>query len=224
VLDVGGGEGVHSTWLAGDGYDVHLVDPVPAHVDQARQHAASAPRPFTVAPGDARALDADDASFDAVLLLGPLYHLTDAADRAQALAEARRVVRPGGFVIAAAISRFASLFDGLSRDRWFDPAFRRIVQQDLATGQHRNPTDDPGWFTTAYFHHPDELRQEAEAAALTVRALLGVEGIVHWLRGLGDHWDDPSDRELLLDAARATESEPALAGLSPHLLLVAERR
>jgi SAM-dependent methyltransferase len=109
ILDVGGGAGVHATWLAGDGHHVHLIDPVPRHVEQARQGG------ITAELGDARQLRFAGASFDAVLLFGPLYHLTDAGDRVGALREAARVVDPDGLVFVAAISRFASLFDGLAR-------------------------------------------------------------------------------------------------------------
>lgn len=97
ILDVGGGPGAHARWLAADGYDVELVDPVPLHVQQA-ERAAVAAQPFTVRLGDARDLPAPDRTADAVLLLGPLYHL-DAAGRRQALAEAIRVVRRDGVAV-----------------------------------------------------------------------------------------------------------------------------
>jgi SAM-dependent methyltransferase len=222
ILDVGGAAGVHARWLAADGHDVHVVDAVPLHVEQARTAAATG-HPFRADLGDARRLDHPDGAFDVVLLLGPLYHLTERGDRIQALAEAHRVVGAGGIVFAAAISRFASLLDGLSRGFLFDPQFRAIVERDLADGQHRNPTNRPGWFTTAYFHHPDEVEAEARAAGLVVKELVGVEGLAGWLRDLDDRWDDAGDRETILNSARAVETEPALRGLSGHLLLVAER-
>ncbi len=109
LLDVGGGPGTYAAPLARRGYRVHLVDPVPLHVEQARQAAGTAPAAgFTAALGDARQLAEPDRSQDAVLLFGPLYHLTDAAHRRQALAEAGRVLRPGGRVLAMAVCRFAS--------------------------------------------------------------------------------------------------------------------
>ena len=114
VLDVGGGPGVYASWLAGRGYQVHLIDPVPLHLEQ-----AAAAGGFTAARGDARALAEPAGSYDAALLLGPLYHLTQAQDRRQALAEARRVLRPGGRLMAVAVSRFASLLDGMYED-WLD--------------------------------------------------------------------------------------------------------
>jgi SAM-dependent methyltransferase len=158
-----------------------------------------------------------------VLLLGPLYHLTDRADRVRALEEAARLVRPGGPVFVAAISRFASLLDGLRRELLFDPRFRSIVEQDLRDGQHRNPERVPHWFTTAYFHHPSELPDEAGAAGLDCIEVLGVEGVAGWFADVFERWDHPDDRDAILSAARAVESEPSLVGASAHLLMVARR-
>jgi ubiquinone/menaquinone biosynthesis C-methylase UbiE len=128
VADVGGGPGQYAVWLAERGYRVHLIDPVPLHVEQAR--AACRDRPgVTLAGadvGDARTLRLPDASADAVLLLGPLYHLPERDDRARALAEARRVCRPGGIILAAATSRFASTLDGLRAGYLEDPAFAAL--------------------------------------------------------------------------------------------------
>jgi SAM-dependent methyltransferase len=222
LLDVGGATGVHAAWLADDGHEVHVVDPMPHHVEQARS-LASPTRRITAEVGDARFLSSPDESADAVLLFGPLYHLTEPADRIRALREAARVVRPGGPVFAAAISRFASLLDGLSRQLLFDPAFRAIVERDLADGQHRNPDHRPHWFTTAYFHHPDELSHEAFAAGLEPVEVLGVEGVAGWFGYLFDRWDEPEAQESICFAARAIESEPSLIGASTHLLMVARR-
>jgi SAM-dependent methyltransferase len=220
ILDVGGATGVYSAWLASQGHDVHLIGPVKDQVDQARDRAGSPPL-FTAAVGDARALDQPDGSCDAALLFGPLYHLVERPGRIQALKEAARVLRPGGLLFGAAISRFASLMDGLARGFIFDPRFRRIVDQDLEDGQHRNPTDRPEWFTTAFFHHPSEVAQEAEEAGLHVCEVLGLEGLVGWLSDLVDRWSDRSARETILYTARAIEREACLLGLSAHLLLVA---
>jgi SAM-dependent methyltransferase len=220
VLDVGGGPGVYAAWLADEGYTVHLVDALPLHVEQAAAAARGCDPSFTIELGDARSLTQDDSSCDAVLMLGPLYHLTERSERVRALGEARRVLRPGGMVVAAAISRFASLLDGLVSGWLGDPEFDPIVERDLAQGQHRNPTNRPEWFTTAFFHHPDELRAEVEDAGLQFEALLGVEG-PGWL--LWEQWDEPRGRENILHAARAVEQERSLIGASAHLLAIARK-
>jgi SAM-dependent methyltransferase len=219
ILDVGGATGVHASWLAADGYRVHIVDLAPRHVEKARADLGSLG--VTAELGDARRLSAADASVDVVLLLGPLYHLVDRADRVQALREARRVVRPEGIVAVAAINRFASLFDGLSQGFLFEPEFRAIVERDLLDGCHQNPDNHPHWFTTAFFHRPDELASEVDDAGLELVELVGVEGIAHWLRHLDARWETDDGPETILFAARAVESEPSLLGLSPHLVAVA---
>ena len=223
LLDVGGGPGTYAAPLARCGYRVHLVDPVPLHVEQARQAAGADPAAgFTAAVGDARTLAEPDRSQDAVLLFGPLYHLTDAADRRQALAEAGRVLRPGGRLVAMAVSRFASLLDGLYRGWLGDPVFRPIVDQDLADGQHRNPDPmgRPEFFTTAYFHTPDGLAAEIERAGFTGVVVYGVEGPGWPLR---QDWADEQRREHILFAARSVETQPSLTGFSHHLIAAATK-
>jgi ubiquinone/menaquinone biosynthesis C-methylase UbiE len=225
IADVGGGPGRYAVWLAERGYRVHLVDPVPLHVEQAR--AATAGRAgATLASanvGDARSLELPDASADAVLLLGPLYHLPERADRLRALAEARRVCRRDGVVIVAAISRFASTLDGLRGGYLADPAFAALAATDRRDGQHRNPTDDPAYFTTAYFHRPEELAAECAAAGLVHETTLAVEGAGWLLTDLDARLADESHRAVLLTALAALEAEPTLLGVSAHLLTIARR-
>lgn len=223
ILDVGGAAGIHAEWLSMDGHNVQLVDPLPLHVEQAREAAIHLDNPFSCSLGDARSLDEDDGSVDVVLLLGPLYHLTERDDRVLAFAEARRVLKPGGLCFAAAITRFATLFSGLAWGLLAEPGFPEIVERALREGQHRNPTDHPGWFTTAYFHHPDELEAEAREAGFQSNDLYGIEGMPGWITAASDRWDDPQYRKLLLESARATESDPSLRGLSSHMLLVARK-
>jgi len=213
ILDVGGGPGRYAHHLARNGYRVDLIDPVLRHVDRARRGPLAGAE-----VGDARRLDHADRAFDAVLLMGPLYHLQDRADRLQALAEARRVLRPGGVVAAAGISRYASALDGLDRGLVDDPRFRDILAGDLRDGLHENPTGDIEYFTTAYLHHPDELHAELETAGFTGVAVLAVEG-VGWVAGdLELRRRDPERWRILLDLLRSLEREPSLLGASPHLL------
>jgi len=225
VLDVGGAAGAYALWLAERGYEVHLVDPVPLHVEQAGRssEARTSGRLASARVGDARRLDAADGAADAVLLLGPLYHLTDRAERLAALGEARRVLRPGGLLLAAGISRFASLLDGL-RGLVFDhDAFARIVERDLEDGQHRNETGVAEFFTTAFFHHPAELEAEVREAGFALVSLLAVEGPGAFVPDFRARWEDPKARERLLDLVRRVEDEPSLLGMSPHLLAVGRR-
>jgi ubiquinone/menaquinone biosynthesis C-methylase UbiE len=225
VFDVGGGSGVYSCWLAREGYEVHLVDAMPLHVEKARQASLEQPdhQLASISVGDARELNRAEASVNVVLLFGPLYHLTERVDRINALREARRILSAGGRLLAVGITRFASVLDGLFRRLLDDPEFVRIVRRDLAEGQHRNPSNHPAYFTTAYFHHPDELKREVEEAGLLHEETLAIDGLGWLLQDFEEHWQDEGRRKRLLDAIRSIESEPSLLGASAHLMVVARK-
>jgi ubiquinone/menaquinone biosynthesis C-methylase UbiE len=217
IVDVGGGAGIHAVPLLDRGYDVTLFDPVELHVRQA--HDAGVQNAFV---GDARQLQLESDLADAVLLLGPLYHLTEFQDRLRALEEARRVTRPGGLVIAAGISRFASTYDGVTLKYLDNAEFEVIVENDVSHGQHRNPTAEAGWFTTAYFHRPDELASELIEAGWSSPSVVAIEGpgtfadMEFWL-------ENPTRQDALLRAIRRIESEPSICGASPHFVAIAQK-
>src|SRR5204862_7257984 len=120
----------------------------------------------------------------------PMYHLPSAEDSVTAQREAFRVIARGGICVAAAISRYASTLDGLARRLSLDPRFARIRDRDLADGQHRNDTGNADYSTTAYFHRPDDLRAELEAAGFGDVRILGVEGPAWILPDFDARWDD----------------------------------
>ncbi|HKA54869.1 MAG TPA: class I SAM-dependent methyltransferase [Candidatus Binatia bacterium] len=224
ILDVGGGPGSYALWLAKLGYGVHLIDPVPRHVAQAQVRSQQAVRQITTCTvGDARDLQWAAHSIDAVLLLGPLYHLTDRTERLKALQEACRVLVSGGCLFAAGISRFASVLDGLSRDLFADPPFWKIVEQDLREGIHHNETGKLEYFTTAQFHRPEELEEEINEAGFTEVAVLGLEGVGWLFPDFAERWRDARRRDDLLRAAQALEREESIRGVSAHLLAVARK-
>jgi ubiquinone/menaquinone biosynthesis C-methylase UbiE len=224
VIDIGGGPGGYASWLASRGYGVDLLDIVPLHVEQAREAFDDLGLKNARAEvGDARQLPYASDSKDAALLLGPLYHLPSREDRLLALREAFRVLRPGGYVAVAAISRFASLFDGFFRGFMDDPKFVRIVEADLQSGRHENVTENPAYFTTAYFHLPDELAGELADAGLAEVEIIPVEGPFWCLPRFEELWSDEDRRERLLAFASKIEREPSLVGASAHLLALARK-
>ncbi|GAA4687269.1 hypothetical protein GCM10023347_48560 [Streptomyces chumphonensis] len=213
VLDVGGGTGVHARWLVADGYEVELVDPVLRHVEQAAQVCDAS-------LGDARKLAAADATYDVVQLLGPLYHLPSADDRRAALAEARRVVKPGGLVAAAAINRYASLFEHVTYAHLHAPRLQESIATILRTAVH----DGRRGFTLAYFHRAEELAEELRACGLSDVQVYGIEGPAWSILKAVEQQSGVSPSDALFDsvltAARMAEPYPELLAASSHLLAI----
>ena len=216
VYDIGGGTGPYARWLVEKGYEVHLLDAAPLHVEMAQEIPGLA----SAVHGDARSLPFTDASADAVLLLGPLYHLTERTDRMQALKEVARVLRPNGRVFAAGISRAAQALVGARRG-WFEEGFLSFVQEQIASGVHKTPPTRPDLFTTAYFHRPAELSEEVREAGFEVGGLVGLERPGWTVPDFEVAVTEPDKRERLLTLARILESIP---DLSPHILAWGSKR
>lgn len=221
VLDIGGGAGVHARWLAERGYDVEMFDPVPLHLEQATQTATTLPqsRRFVVESADARDIPRPNMYADIVLLLGPLYHLVEATDRRSALEEARRLLRPGGYLAVAGISRFAWLMDAYRQQLASEPEIHETIIYSLETGRSvAQPGPASFW---AHFHRPDELKAEISASGFHDVALCGIEGFAWLLPDLDEVLALESTQDRLLALLRKVETEPSVVGVSTHLLAMA---
>jgi SAM-dependent methyltransferase len=197
VADIGGGPGRYALWLASLGYQVEHRDLMALHVEQ---------------------LTADTAGVTGIhTALGPLYHLIDRGERVGALRECARIVRPGGPVFAAAISRWAARIDGMLRERIYlkHPAVLGLIDRIDRTGM-LPPLQEGGF--TAFCHRPAQLRDEVAEAGLEVTGLVSVEGPAFILGDLDARMADPVDRSVALEVARAIERVPELAGFGPHLI------
>jgi len=224
VADIGGGPGNYGCWLATQGYQVHLLDIVPLHVKMAQQLSDDQQRPLiSTCIGDARKLPWNSESFDAALLFGPLYHLVSKTDRLEALQEASRILKPGGVLLAVAICRFASVMDGLRRGLLEDPNFDDIVYTDISTGHHTNPGDNPNYFMSTYFHHPDELNSEISDIGFEVRSIYSIEGPSWIAKDFDKWWSNEERRHQLMKISRELQSESSLLGASPHIMAVAHK-
>jgi ubiquinone/menaquinone biosynthesis C-methylase UbiE len=224
VVDIGGGPGYYACWLAAEGHRVQLVDPVPLHLEQAEARAREMEVTFAgthLALADRLPFEAE--SFDVALLLGPLYHLADRDARIVALTEALRVLRPGGTLFAAGISRYAATVDGFFAGLVSQDAFVSRMQAAMANGQWRNDEREEGLFTTAYFHSPSELSSEMGEAGFSDPEVLAIEGIWSWIPGFAEKWQDEQFRSLLLETLEQLEADPSVVGLGGHLMGVARK-
>jgi SAM-dependent methyltransferase len=170
---------------------------------------------------DARAVPRPDGTADVVLLLGPLYHLIEPADRRRALDEAHRVLKPGGLLVAAGIGRLAWLLDATKHNLIVDPLVRDTVRYSVRTGiSHWAPA--PGAFY-GYFHRPAELLTEVRDAGFPLAELIAVEGFGYLLGDLDQRLDDDTDRVALFEMLHDFQADDGALNVSPHLLAVATR-
>ena len=205
VLDIGGGAGIHSRALMDAGYEMEMIDPVVRHVEQAQEAGVRA------SVGDARELEYADQSFDAAILLGPLYHLASREDRLRALREAARVVRAGGVVLAAGLSRYVA-FGAASLGR---PVPTPIPGEWAALIADGTPGSQLR-FPAGHFHTAEELEDEVADAGMDVLEVVGVEGPAGLLL------ESVADvREAALTVARAASAVPGIRDQSAHLIAVA---
>jgi ubiquinone/menaquinone biosynthesis C-methylase UbiE len=221
IVDVGGGPGRYALRLASQGHAVHLLDPVAIHIEQARS-TAGGENLISAQVGNALSLPWPDGFADAVILLGPLYHLVERDRRIECLREAYRVSKPGAVLFAAAINRFVSSLEGVFEGLFADPAFVTLANRDLESGRHL-PAEGSRYFATAYFHRPDELQSEIIEAGFQLELLLAVEGPFWLLDDFDDAWRDDERRAHILRLSKQLEAEPSLLGSSAHLLAVARK-
>jgi ubiquinone/menaquinone biosynthesis C-methylase UbiE len=217
LIDIGGGPGRYAITLAQRGYRVTLVDLSNSSLELAQQKAVEAGVELDgfIHASALNLTDITKASFDAVMLLGPLYHLHKLEERQTALQQAHRLLKPGGLIFASFITRFAGFRDAAVHGYSFvldDPAYSEKL---LATGVHDNGTG----FTDAYFVHPNEVVPLGESAGFTTLRLMGCEGI---LAGHEEYVNSltGADHDFWLDINYRMALEPCLLGASDHLLYI----
>lgn len=225
IYDIGGGIGKYSEWLAELGHDVTLIELAPTAVAYAKKNMKT---PYIAGVGDAREINKPDESADVVLLMGPLYHLQNESDREKALKEAYRVLKKGGLLIAAGISKFSSTTWALSVygngcDFIDDDTYMNMLKLELTTGKHNRPKEYPFLIANAYFHTIDGLRNEVRKSGFEVIDNHAVEGCIWITPKLDEKWQDTENRKRLLDIIHTTEHEETLIGLSPHFLVVGRK-
>lgn len=217
VLDIGGGPGRYSLYLAEKGHRVTLFDLSGKHVNEGLQRAKAAGLELEAAvQGDALELDGVAGLYDAVLLMGPLYHLTEAADRRRAVERALAVLKPGGVIFAAFISAYAVVMDYMYRVAELPSAAEAL--QHLTDGRN---TEGRG-FTTSYFTLPEEARALMAGFSLEPLAFASVENVL--LAREGDIAALPRPQyEEWLKIALALAEDPLVQGSTGHYLYVGRK-
>jgi S-adenosylmethionine-dependent methyltransferase len=223
VLDCGGGPGRYAIELARQGYDVTLFDLSVECLRLAEEKAEEAGVTL-VAYEHGTATDLSrfpDESFDALLLMGPLYHLLEEAERVQALREARRALKPGGVLFVAFITRQAALRSAAILEPYWPLEEPDLLELIIGAGQ-LPPRGATGSGFVAYFAHPREVVPLCRGQGFEVRTVLGVEGLVSMVEEQVNALDGAA-WEAWVDLNWRVAPDPALHGGVEHLLVVAHR-
>ena len=223
IIDVGGGPGVYSEWLAGLGHNVYLIDPVEKHIKQATKRSARSKKSFKCILGEAQKLELDDDLADLVILHGPLYHLQTKAERIGAIAEARRVLKPEGIVLGFAINHSASTIAALLNGFIHTPEIFEMCKAELMSGIHTPPQNMPGILPSAYFHTPGELKAEFEEAGLIYLDTYAVEGMIWMDKNYFESRSNPEKKVTMMELMQITENDSSLLSLSPHMMIAGRK-
>lgn len=224
IIDVGGSTGKYSEWLAKKGHQVHLIDPISKHIEIAINRANKLKNKFSIQLGESRKLEFPNNYADLIILHGPLYHLPKKEDRDLTIREAKRVLKNNGIILGFAINYTASTLVGLLNGLIHKKTFFDMCKQELTNGIHNPPDDFPWLLAEAYYHKPEQLKQEFIAQELTYLNTYAVEGM-SWLdKDYFASMLNDKKKKTLLELIKLTENDNHLLSFSPHMMIAVKKQ
>lgn len=224
IIDIGGGTGKYSEWLAKKGHQVHLIEPVSKHIKLAQNRANKLKNKFSVHLGESRKLEFPNNFADLVILHGPLYHLQKKEDRDLAICEAKRVLKNNGIILGFAINYTASTLVGLLNGLIHKKAFFEMCKEELTTGIHNPPDDFPWLLAEAYYHKPEQLKNEFLNQELTHLNTYAVEGMAWLDKNYFTNMMVDKKQKTLLELIQVTENDRYLLPFSPHMMIAVKKQ
>lgn len=235
IYDIGGAYGEYAWWLASLGYEVHLFDLSETNIAMSAELAAEYPgvRLAEATVCDARAIPLPDDCADAVLLMGPLYSITEYGERILAIRESRRLLKADGLLFAAALTPYSVLVSRLAvyhaddtpkRRELDDPAVLAIIERALADGCYDNPGKSIAHgIGSSHLHTAKALREELRAGGMAADSVHGVMGGAWLAPNVHALMENESTRRTLMKTVRLLDTHEEIIGLSGHLLAVCRK-
>lgn len=224
IIDIGGGTGKYSEWLAKKGHRVHLVEPLSKHIKIAQNRANKLKNKFSVHIGESRKLEFENNYADLILLHGPLYHLQEKKDRDLTICEAKRVLKNNGIILGFAINYTASTLVGLLSGLIHKKPFFDMCKEELTTGKHDAPDDFPWLLAEAFYHKPEQLKEEFINQGLNYINMYAVEGMLWLDKDFFINITDYEKRKILMELMEVTENDTSLLPFSPHMMIAVQKK
>ena len=236
VYDIGGAYGEYSWWLASLGYEVHLFDLSETNIKMSEELGAEYPHVALKAAEvcDARAVPRPSGSADAILLMGPLYSITEYEERILAIKECGRLLKEEGILFSAALTPFSVLIpriaayhadDSKKRRELDDPAVMDMIARALDDGCYINPGRKIATgLGSSHLHTAKTLREELLRGGFVTSSVHGVMGGAWLAPNVEELLEKEETKAVLMETVRMLDTHEEILGLSGHLLAVSKKR
>ncbi|ABW17676.1 class I SAM-dependent methyltransferase [Alkaliphilus oremlandii] len=223
ILEIGAGTGAYSFYYGEKGNFVIATDITPKHIEIIGQKMKERGNDINLQAEVANATDLSQfssESFDVVLCLGPMYHLTNSSDRKTCLSEALRVLKKGGLLAIAYINKHFVLNSVMIRNKEF--LTRNFIDKILDTGVTREGEKECFW-TDAFFTTPDEMASYMNCFEVEIIDHLGVDGLSPYFKDAVDGMNSEEYESWLYYNMRSCR-EKSILGISNHGLLLCKKK
>ena len=236
IYDIGGAYGEYSWWLASLGYEVHLFDLSETNIAMSAELATDYPgvKLASATVCDARSIPWPDKSADAVLLMGPLYSITEYEERILAIRESRRLLKDDGILFSAALTPYSVLvprialyhIDGTAKRRELDdPAVISMIERALEDGCYCNPEKKiASGLGSSHLHTAKALREELSEGGFDTATVHGIMGGAWLAPNLDELLANDETKAVLMKTVRMLDTHEEIIGLSGHLLAVSRKK
>ena len=235
IYDIGGAYGEYSWWLSSLGYEVHLFDLSETNIKMSEELAVEYPNVSLKSAMicDARSIPRPDKSADAILLMGPLYSITEYEERILAIKESHRLLKDDGILFSAALTPYSVLVSRLAvyhendtkkRKELDDPAVISIIERALVDGCYINPERKiANGLGSSHLHTAKALREELSCGGFDTLSVHGVMGGAWLAPNLNELLENEETRKVLMKTVRMLDTHEEIIGLSGHLLAVSRK-
>ena len=236
IYDIGGAYGEYSWWLASLGYEVYLFDLSETNIAMSAELATDYPGVKLVSATvcDARSIPRLDKSADAVLLMGPLYSITEYEERILAIEECGRLLKDDGILFSAALTPYSVLvprialyhIDGTAKRRELDdPAVISMIERALEDGCYCNPEKKiASGLGSSHLHTAKALREELSEGGFDTATVHGIMGGAWLAPNLDELLANEETKAVLMKTVRMLDTHEEIIGLSGHLLAVSRKK